>query len=195
MSSTLGEGFLELIMGPMFSGKTSRLLDIYNQCVYCDIPVLVVNYSGDKRYSDTMLSTHDSRTIPCIFVDRLSDIENQEENRELLEKSKVILINEGQFFSDLFEWTIKNVDVDNKKVYIAGLDGDFKREVFGDILKLIPYADKVTKLTSICSKCRNGRAGLFSHRISKEQQQKMIGSSEYTPLCRKCYLALNDVLK
>ena len=194
MSSAENVGYLELIMGPMFSGKTSRLLDVHKQCVYCEIPVLVINYSGDTRYSKTMLSTHDDRTIPCIFVEKLEDIEKNSTHREVLENASVILVNEGQFFVDLFEWSTRQVDNNKKKVYIAGLDGDFKRQIFGDMLKLVPYADKVMKLASICSRCKNGRPGLSSHRITTAQQQKMIGVSEYTPLCRKCYLTLNDLI-
>ena len=83
------------------------------------------------------------------------------------------------------------VENHNKIVYICGLDGDFKREKFGEILDLIPYCDKVTKLNSFCSKCRNGKKGLFSCRVSKETEQVVIGSDNYKPLCRKCYLSLS----
>jgi thymidine kinase len=75
----------------------------------------------------------------------------------------------------------------NKKIYVSGLDGDFKREKFGKILDLIPMCDKVTKMTSLCSLCKNGTPGLFSMRLTNEKEQMLIGSSNYIPVCRFCY--------
>lgn len=186
-------GYLEIICGPMFSGKTSKLLEIFNQYTYCEVPVIVINYMGDTRYSCTHLATHDRREIPCVFTELLHNLEIDAVTRTLVEHSQVILINEGQFFEDIFDWTKKQVEQRAKTVYIAGLDGDFRRDTFGDLLKLIPLADKVTKLQSICSQCRDGTPALFSHRKTSEQAQKMIGSDEYIPVCRHCYLRLNDV--
>ena len=74
----------------------------------------------------------------------------------------------------------------NKKVYIAGLDGDFQQKKFGTILDLIPLCDKVTKLSSLCSLCKNGEAGIFSMRLTQEKEQMLIGSENYIPVCRKC---------
>jgi thymidine kinase len=67
------------------------------------------------------------------------------------------------------------------------LDGDFERKKFGTILDLIPLCDKVTKMTSLCSRCRDGTAGIFSLRITQEKTQFLIGSDNYIPVCRKCY--------
>jgi len=75
----------------------------------------------------------------------------------------------------------------NRKVYVAGLDGDFERRRFGEILDLIPLCDKVTKFTSLCGRCKNGSHGIFSQRISKEIEQMLIGSDNYIPVCRACY--------
>ena len=76
----------------------------------------------------------------------------------------------------------------NKKIYICGLDGDFQRNKFGQILDLIPLCDKVTKLTSLCSICKNGAPGIFSMRLSTEKQQTLVGSDNYVPVCRKCFV-------
>jgi thymidine kinase len=81
------------------------------------------------------------------------------------------------------------IGVYNKKVYICGLDGDFKQQKFGELLDLIPHCDKVEKLTALCSICKNGKKALFSHRISDETSQVVIGSINYVPLCRSCYQA------
>jgi len=73
------------------------------------------------------------------------------------------------------------------KVYVSGLDGDFQRKRFGQILDLIPLCDKVTKLTSLCSICKNGKPGIFSMRLTVETCQTLVGSDNYIPVCRECY--------
>ena len=186
-------GYLELFIGPMFSGKTSKLIELYKQYKFCNIPVLVINHCLDDRYTDinnnnknknstnstVELSSHDKITIPCLQTNKLLDIEvNFETN--------IILINEGQFFQDLYQFTVLMLD-QNKTIYISGLDGDFKRRRFGEILDLIPLCDKVTKLQSLCSLCKNGCPGIFSLRLTKEQQQTLIGIDNYIPVCRNCY--------
>ena len=75
----------------------------------------------------------------------------------------------------------------NKRVYICGLDSDFERKKFGQILDLIPLCDKVNKLTSLCSQCKDGTPGIFSMRLTSEKQQTLVGSDNYIPVCRKCY--------
>ena len=95
------KGYLELILGPMYSGKTSTLLNIYRQCTFCNSKVVVINYEGDKRYSDTMMSTHDKIMIPCILDTTISNIIKN--NKNVIDDCDAILINEGQFFSDIVE--------------------------------------------------------------------------------------------
>jgi thymidine kinase len=180
-----GEGYLELILGPMFSGKTSTLKKIYDQCMYCNIPVTVINYSGDTRYSaDAVMSTHDKIMIPCIMGSSI--IETIKNNAEKVKQSEVILINEGQFFADI-KCIVDLVEKEHKRVYICGLDGDFQKNKIGSLLDLIPHCDNVCKLKSLCSSCRNGKAGLFSYRITNETDQVVIGVENYKPLCRSCY--------
>jgi thymidine kinase len=197
MSNTIQqEGYLELILGPMFSGKTTQIIQIHNNYSYIGKIVAVINYAEDKRYHDSMLSTHDHKMIPCILSHNIEVLWNEpnanNEYYSILRNADVILINEGQFFKNLKSVVIDMVENHNKVVYICGLDGDFKREKFGELLDLIPYCDKVTKLTSFCSNCRNGKKGLFSCRVSKETEQIVIGSDNYKPLCRQCYLTLSQ---
>jgi thymidine kinase len=192
-------GYLELILGPMFSGKTSRLVEIYKQCKFCNISVTVINHTIDNRYDDELLSTHDKIKIPCIKTERLSDIWTEYididddlskiarvQDKFKVATSDVILINEGQFFEDLYEVVVEMLKED-KKVYICGLDGDFERKKFGTILDLIPLCDKVHKLTSLCSLCKDGTRGIFSMRLTSETEQTVVGSENYIPVCRKCY--------
>lgn len=191
---TFEEGYLELILGPMFSGKTTRILEIYDHYSYIQKRIMVINYAEDKRYHETMLSTHDHKMIPCVLEIDLKDmwINPNNKNYSQIHNSDVILINEGQFFRDLKEIVIDMVERNNKTVYICGLDGDFKRNKFGEILDLLPFCDNVVKLKSLCSLCRNGKRALFSHRVTEEQGQVIIGSDNYKPLCRSCYLEENS---
>ena len=191
MKSNLDErttGYMELIIGPMYSGKTSRIISVYRQSLLCNVNCLTINYAEDTRYSDSQLSSHDQIMVPCHFAATISEIIQSPKHSEEYKKAEVILINEGQFFSDLKETVLKMVDEDNKRVYICGLDGDFKRRSFGQILELIPHADTVLKLKSLCVICKNGTPALFSHRKNQTNQEvKVIGSDAYMPLCRKCY--------
>ena len=187
------EGYLELIIGPMWSGKTSKLLELYKQFTFCNINTLVINYAQDTRYSQTKLSTHDRREIPCTQALKLCDVakinftDNGYTIPDIFTRCEVILINEGQFFKDIVEWVKCAVETHHKKVYICGLDGDFRREAFGNWLDLIPLCDVVTKLRSYCGCCRKCPA-LFTHRKTDAQEQELIGTDEYLPVCRKCYL-------
>lgn len=185
--TTNSNAYLEIILGSMFSGKTSRLVEIYKQCKFCNIPVLVVNHSCDNRYDDELLSTHDKVKIPCIKTNSLFEFWHKYYlDTENIKEAEVILINEGQFFSDLYE-IVDDMLQKGKKVYVCGLDGDFKRHKFGQMLDLIPLCDKVTKLTSLCSICKNGTPGIFSKRITTEKEQTIVGSDNYIPVCRICY--------
>ena len=190
--------YLELAVGPMFSAKTSFLVELYKQYKFCGISVAVINHSIDNRYDNEMLSTHDKVKIPCIKTDKLMDlyaeyidIEHPTDSIPRLQdkfkvmSSEVILINEGQFFTDLEEF-VKLMLVKGKKIYVSGLDGDFERKKFGHILDLIPLCDKVTKLTSLCSLCKDGTRAIFSKRLTNETEQK-VGSDNYIPVCRSCY--------
>ena len=196
-TSNNNTGYLELILGPMFSSKTSTILEIYKKCKFCNISVSIINHAIDKRYHDTMVSTHDKNMAPCIQANQLGDVwnnitfieTNDQKDRDehvALRSSDVILINEGQFFSDLYDVVIDMIN-QNKKVYVCGLDGDFERKKFGSVLDLIPLCDKVSKLTSLCSLCKDGTPGIFSMRLTKEREQTIVGSENYIPVCRKCY--------
>ena len=189
-------GYLELIIGPMYSKKSSRLVEIYNQCKFCNISVAVINHSIDTRYDEKLLTTHDQIKIPCIQTTKLSNIwylkdldtyynENLDNHIKLM-YSDVILINEGQFFEDLYV-IVEDMLKLNKRVYVCGLDSDFERKKFGQILDLIPLCDKVNKLNSLCAQCKDGTPGIFSMRLTTEKQQTLVGSDNYIPVCRKCY--------
>jgi len=213
MTAHYTSGYLEIILGSMYSGKSTKLIEIYNQCKFCNIPVVAINHIIDNRYDEHLLSSHDKIKIPCIKTDKLMDVWtdhislpdnynnineksgnnkliNRKEDQYKVHTSEVILINEGQFFPDLLEF-VNQLLIHNKQVYVCGLDGDFERKKFGKILDLIPLCDKVEKLTSLCSLCKNGRKGIFSMRLTDEKEQTIVGSENYIPVCRVCYETKN----
>jgi thymidine kinase len=187
-------GELNIFIGSMFSGKTSKLINIYNKYKYCNKNIIVINYILDKRYTDkSILYTHDKREIPCVLSKNLFDtfdLNNDINNKKFMDTS-VILINEAQFFKDIVKWVKIAVSPPfNKIIYLSGLDGDYKREVFGNWLELVPFCDSIHKLTAICNKCKCNDA-IFSHRLISDSEQELIGNDIYIPLCRLCYDEIN----
>jgi len=177
-------GFLKIILGPMFSGKTSALLDIYRLYSLCNIKCFVINHSEDTRYHETFMSSHDKIMIPCYSTDKIGTILS---SKDILQESQVFIINEGQFFKGLYKVVKSLVETHKKWVYVCGLDGDFKRNKFGEILDLIPLADEIEKKKALCMGCKDGTKGIFTQRISQEKEQKIIGSTNYRAVCRKCF--------
>lgn len=178
-----GFGNLHLIIGPMYAGKTSKLIETYTNAIKNNHNVIVLTHSSEIRYSIDKLSTHDQKQISCFKYDKINTF--IQDKPDDISKSHVILIDEAQFFEDLLQ--IKNlVDECHKNIYVFGLDGDFKRNKFGQILDLVPCCDSIEKLTAQCSIC--SKSAIFSCRIINSDEQVLIGSNEsYKPLCRKCY--------
>ncbi len=169
---------LDLIIGCMFSGKSSELIRRVNrQRVLPSNNILVINSRKDNRNSSNIVNTHDNVSIDCIKTDNLNHIPIDEYN--------IIAIDESQFFTGLKQFVKKCLD-DDKHVIVAGLDGDFKQEIFGEILHLIPLADTITKLHALCKQCGDGTLASFSKRIIKSDVQELVGAGEiYIPVCRK----------
>ena len=178
-------GTLELIIGPMFSGKTTRLINLQKQYGICDISCCVINHMLDKSYDDHLLCTHDKQSTDCFNINNLQDIFSL----QIVDKYSVFLINEGQFFEDILDIVPQLVEKYGRKVYIFGLDGYFERKKFGNLLDLIPLADKVIKKTALCKLCKNGKKGIFTMRLTNDDKQIVVGSNIYIPVCRQCFLS------
>ena len=185
MSSKYGS--LELIIGPMYAGKSTELIRIINRYKCLKKNILVINHSFNNRYNSSNLTTHNKEVIEnCIIISKLEEIEIN--YKTLFEEIDVIVIEELQFFEDAYFFITKWCDKNGKHLICAGLDGDFERKPFGDILKLIPHAEKIIKLTALCVKCGDGTPAIFSKRIIKNTDKTLVGSSEYyTACCRKHY--------
>ncbi len=175
---------LNIYIGSMYAGKSSEIIKIVKTLQAVCVNYLVITHSLENRYDENYLSTHDNIKIPCEKLSKLKDIYKLLSFNE----SSVILIDEAQFFEDILD-VINIVETHKKTVYVFGLDGDFKRNKFGNILDLIPYCDNIYKLKSVCYNCRD--SGIFSLRISDSKNQVLVGSSsDYQPVCRKCYLSI-----
>lgn len=177
-------GRLELIIGNMFSGKSTELIRRINKERSIDKKILIINYSGDNRYSTDSISTHNKVLVKCLKVTGLFEIPF-----DTINDYDSFFIDEGQFFTDLYEFVTQLVDIFKKHVIISGLDGDYNRNLFGSIIKLIPMCDTVDKLTAYCNKCNNGTHAPFTKKIQNTGVIVDIGNSDkYVPVCRFHYL-------
>ena len=178
-------GYLKIILGSMFSGKTTELIKEYNRHNSCDFKCCFINHKCDDRYgsgTDTT-KTHNNYSIKnTLSTDTLSNLFETIDVNDY----DVYFINEGQFFVDLYDCVDILVNKNKKKVYVCGLDGDFQRKKFGSILDIIPLCDDVIKIKALCVDCKT-KEGIFTYRISSEKEQKVIGSHNYKSLCRICY--------
>jgi len=176
-------GRLELIVGNMFSGKSSELIRRINRERSISKKILVINYIGDNRYSKDSISTHDLTKVKCLKLEKLMSL-----NENIINGYDSFFIDEGQFFTDLYPFVKIAVEKYNKHVVVSGLDGDSNRNPFGDIIKLIPICDTIDKLTAYCIKCNNGTLGPFTKKISASNTIVDIGGiDKYLPVCRNHY--------
>jgi thymidine kinase len=177
-------GSLHIYIGSMFAGKSTKLIEWYNTGIQFDEHVVVLTHSMEDRYSKEELSTHNLEKIHCLKYNSIEKF--MKEQSFILDSCNTILIDEAQFFPDLMK-CVELVEKFGKKIAIFGLDGDFQRQKFGNILDIIPFSDTVEKLHARCNECENN--AIFSHRIIHQKEQIVIGSKDiYIPLCRKCYI-------
>ena len=181
-------GSLKMIIGPMFSGKSTELLHQANTYRAIGKKVLLVNHAFDKRYKEeAVVTTHDLQSASeeeCVSVLKLEDLIIQHANE--LNTHDVVCVEELQFFEDAHQWICHLVNVMNKTVIVAGLISDYRANVFGEVQKLIAQADDIVHLKALCSVCNNGTPAVFTQRISPHKNQVAIGASEmYRAVCRK----------
>ena len=174
-------GRIDAIMGCMFSGKSTEIIRLINRYKALDKKILIVNHSSDTRYNENSISTHSNINISCHSTEDLTTLKTDEKYN--YNSTDVIVIEEGQFFENLYEFAVQAADIDNKVVIVAGLDGDSNREEFGDIIKLIPKCDSVVKLHALVPICKDGTLTCFTNVLLKINQ-KSCGSKRIYPICR-----------
>lgn len=171
---------LSIIMGNMFSGKTSELIRRLKRLKVIGKNILIVNSAKDTRSPEQVLKTHDNIKFSCLKVFDLFDILNNPE----FDKADIVAIDEAQFFPRLKKFVDCCLHV-NKSVILAGLDADSFQRKFGELLDCIPMACEVTKLSALCMRCNNGTPGPFTKRIVDNKELELIGGSDmYIAVCR-----------
>jgi thymidine kinase len=173
------DGEIQLIMGPMFCSKTSELIGRIRRYTVAGMKCVAVKYSGDVRYDNLKISTHDLIMWDAISSDNISTLYDELANYD------VIGIDEGQFFKDINEHAEKLANL-GKIVIIAALSGSFQREKIGNLYDLIPKVEKITMLRAVCMECK--KDGAFTQRIGEEKEQEIIGGiDKYRAVCRNCF--------
>jgi len=184
---------LDIILGPMFSGKTTKLLEIIDAFDKKDVKYIAIKPEIDNRYTDTdnnYIVSHNLKKKQCNITSNLKDIFEEIKVKQESDSIQYILIDEGQFFNNLYNFCILCLEKLNINVIVTGLDGDYKRKPMGEILDLLPIANTITKLSSKCNVCQED--AIFTHRTVANTDQVLIGGSdEYIPLCRKHYVEKN----
>jgi thymidine kinase len=176
-------GHIEVIVGPMFSGKSEELIRRVNRAVIAKQKVQVFKPALDNRYDAVAVASHNGRTFHAQAVNSVDDI------KERLEPdTHVVAIDEGQFLSDDLVQLCVDLADEGKRVIVAGLDLDFRGEPFGPMPSLLAHAEMVDKLTAICS-C--GRAATRTQRLigghpaHYDDPVILVGAAEsYEPRCR-----------
>ena len=181
MNSESGEGKIELILGPMFSGKSTRLIELMRKYVYKAKKTIMVKFYADQRYTDkSEVVTHDLIKYDSINCKILRN------SFDTLKEYDVIGIDEGQFFAYLVE-VCEELALMGKIVLIAALNGDFRMEPFPVIQRIIAKADKIKLLKAYCFNCH--KDAKFSLRIVQSNETVLIGAGEaYKPACRECHV-------
>ncbi len=174
-------GFIEVICGSMFSGKTEELIRRIKRAQIANQKVQLFKPEIDKRYAEEDVVSHNKNALEAIPINNSSQI------LLYLSDVDVVGIDEAQFFDNNLPDVCNNLANRGIRVIIAGLDMDFKGKPFEPMPQLLAVADFITKVHAICIEC--GTLAQFSYRISSEDKQVLLGEKdEYAPLCRSCYL-------
>ena len=174
------QGWIEVVCGSMFSGKTEELLRRIKRAKFANQKILLVKPSIDVRYSAKNVVSHQGTSQDAVMVN------NAEEILDVWKNEKVVAIDEAQFFDDSILAVCNKLSKSGVRVIVAGLDMDYLGNPFGPIPNLLAIAEYVTKVHAICVSC--GNLAQFSHRIVNNDEQVVLGAvEEYEPLCRTCF--------
>ena len=173
-------GWIEVICGSMFSGKTEELIRRLKRVKIANLKAEIFKPVMDTRYDMVKLVSHDENKISS------TPVNNSTEIIQLSHGVDVIGIDEAQFFDNKIVEVCEQLALQGIRVIVAGLDMDFKGKPFGQMPNLLAIADYVTKLHAICVKC--GSIANFSYRKTSEEGQVVLGELDvYEPRCRNCF--------
>ncbi len=188
LTEIINVGEIQLIIGPMFSGKTSELIRRISRYSIAQKKCIIIKYVKDTLYPLTnenkQLRTHDYKIHEAVSTSLLNELDKS----EIIKKYDIIGIDEGQFFEDLHSFTQTMCDVYGKIVIIAALSGTFQKKPWDSISNIIPLANKISFFKAVCCRCHKDGAA-FTHRRSSEKEIQVIGGLEkYWPVGSKCYI-------
>ena len=175
-------GWIEVICGSMFSGKTEELIRRLRRAQIAQMPTIIFKPRIDSRYSETHIVSHNKLKLESHLVNTPQEILDMAVN------VSVVAIDEAQFFNDSILEVCKTLASQRKRVVVAGLDTDYRGVPFGPMPQLMCEADYLDKLRAICVKC--GNPASYTQRTSLDSEQVVIGElDKYEARCRNCFQA------
>ncbi len=173
-------GWIEVICGSMFSGKTEELIRRLNRAKIANQKVQIFKPNQDTRYADDAVVSHDDKAISSLSLSKSTDIYDH------VSEVNVVGIDEAQFFDEELTIVCQKLAVKGIRVVVAGLDMDFRGIPFGPIPHLLAVAEYITKVHAICPHC--GSLATHSYRLSSDKERVVLGEKDiYEPRCRICY--------
>lgn len=173
-------GYIEVICGSMFSGKTEELIRRLKRAQFAKQKIATFKPTIDKRYSELDVVSHDEHSISC------TPIKSPSRMLQIDDDVQVVGIDEAQFFDESIIEVAQTLANSGRRVIIAGLDTDYLGKPFGPIPGLMAIAEDVQKVHAICVRC--GNLANHSHRLSQSKKLVVLGEKDiYEPLCRECY--------
>lgn len=179
-------GWIEVICGSMFSGKTEELIRRVKRAQFANQKVIIFKPKKDIRYDEKMVVSHDENAIESIPVSSSKEIIQH------ISEVQVVAVDEAQFFDMDLPAVCQQLALRGTRVVIAGLDMDFRGNPFGPMPHLLSVAEYITKVHAICPHC--GNLATHSYRLSLEKETVVLGEKDkYEPRCRTCY-AMGNIL-
>lgn len=173
-------GWIEVICGPMFCGKTEELIRRLKRAQIAKMKTAIFKPMIDNRYSEEHIVSHNQSRLESYLIDDATEILDKVDDAE------VVGIDEAQFFNDNLIGVCQELSANNTRVLVAGLDNDYLARPFGPMPKIMCAAEYLDKLRAICILC--GEPASFTQRLSKDAEQVVIGETDkYEARCRKCY--------
>ena len=180
-------GWIEVITGSMFSGKTEELIRRLKRAQIANQVVEIFKPAIDRRYDDQKVVSHDANSIHSTTI-----LHSRELLDRMLSEVEVVGIDEAQFFDDRLPEYCQELALQGKRIIVAGLDMDFKGRPFGPMPAMLAVAEYITKVHAICPHC--GNLATHSYRLAQDSSTVLLGEKEtYEPRCRQCY-AMGNIL-
>lgn len=180
-----GVGWIEVICGSMFSGKTEELIRRLRRALIARQKVEIFKPNIDNRYSNNHIVSHSDQRIPSISVANASEILQQ------ADEAQVVGVDEAQFFGPDLVQVVQELANKGKRVIVAGLDQDYRGQPFEPMPQLLAIAEYITKTLAICVKC--GAPANRTQRLSKDSARVVVGAANiYEARCRRCHEVFED---